>query len=101
MTIGSQTSRWRRGVAAASRWPDATASSSALPIDRLGQRVLAPIAQTGPRRLGRYRRHVAPAALAFHAARAFDGDARPRLAMRLDIEGRLAQLHLRYDEEHR
>ena len=38
----------------------------------LGQRVLTALAQAGPFRLARDARHVAPAALAFHAAGALD-----------------------------
>ena len=48
----------------------------------LRQRLLAPLAQPGPGRLARHRRHVPPAPLAFHAAGALDRDARQRLFVR-------------------
>ena len=66
----------------------------------LGQRVLAPLAQAGPGRVARDRRHVAPAALALHAAGALDRDARLPLASAA-VAGAASQLHLGDDEQHR
>src|SRR5829696_4868266 len=102
MVTGSHTSRCRRGDAAASSSPgEMTGSSKALSMDGLGDRVLATVAQAGKVRIGRDRRDVAPAALAFHPAGTLDGDARLRLRMRFHVLGRWPQLDLRDDEEHR
>src|SRR4029079_6778298 len=101
ITIGSQTSRWRRGGTAASRSPAETLSSSVLSIDRLGQCVLASVTQAGPGRIGRDRADVAPAPFTFDAASTLDRYTRPRFGMCLDIVGRRPQLHLRDDEQHR
>src|SRR5262245_12447543 len=101
MIIGSQTSRWRRGLTAASCSPAWTISPSVLSIDRFGQRVLTPVAEAGPGRIGRDRSHVAPAPFALHAARPLDRDARPRLGVHFSVHRRRPQLDLRHDEQHR
>src|SRR5260221_2174411 len=101
ITIGSQTSSHRGGFSAASRSPASTTSSSVLSIHRLGEGVLAAVAQAGPRRIGRHLRHVAPAALALDAAGPLDDDARPRLGVRFHVVGRRPQLHVGDDEENR
>src|ERR1051326_9035142 len=100
-TIGSQTSSHRGGFSAASRSPAPTTSSSVLSIHRLGETVLAAVAQAGPRRIRRHLRHVAPAALALDAAGALDGHARPRLGVRFHVVGRRPPLHVGDDEQHR
>src|SRR4051812_39065547 len=94
-TSGSHTSRCRRGAAAASvSAPAASGSSIALSMNGLRDRVLAAAAQPGESRLGGYRRHDSPAALAFDPRGAFDGDPRPSLPVRLHIVGCRPKLDL-------
>src|SRR5688572_22133967 len=66
-------------------------------IDGLRQRFLAPVAEAGPGRVARDRSDIAPAPLALHAARAFDGyrKARPSIC------ARGSELNLGHDEDHR
>src|SRR5262245_6406996 len=113
--IGSQISRRRTGsstargalsprAALSPGLPAATASFRALSIDGFGQCLLTPVAEAGPGRIARHRRHVAPAALALHAGRALDGHPRPRVGVGLAIVsrgGRRPQLDLGDDEQHR
>src|SRR5476651_1838971 len=102
MRVGSTNSRRRFfaiGGAARSISSPTTVSSMALSMYGLGQGALAPLAQAGRRRLGRDRRHIPPAAFAFHAAGALDGDARmvrPSISV-----AAFPHLHLGHDEQHR
>src|SRR4051812_34799624 len=70
-------------------------------MNRFGERPLASLAEPRPRGVVRHRRYIPPAAFAFHAARALDGDARLGFAVRLDVGWHRPQLDLRYDEQHR
>ena len=70
--------RFRGGAAVAAAACMASVSGSCRSVSR--QRVLAAIAEPGPGRLGRDRRHIAPAALALHAAGALDRDRGARSA---------------------
>src|SRR5262245_33880132 len=100
MAIGSQISSRRAGAGSAVS-PGTTAPFSVSSIDGLGQRLLAPIANPRPRRIGRNDGDVAPAPLALHARRPFDRHLRHRLGVRADVAGCRAQLHLGDDEQHR
>src|SRR5438874_10405736 len=101
MRIGSQSSRRRGGLPLPCRVVARTTSSSVSSIHRLREGVLAPLAQAGKCRIGRDRRHVPPAALAFDAGGAHDRHPRSGLDLRVDVGGRRTQLHLGDDEQHR
>src|SRR5258708_5678469 len=102
MSMGSQTSSSRGGLAAASSCSGGAIDwLMALSIDGLSECVLTSLTQAGPRRLARDRRHVSPAALALDAGGALDRHTGPRLPLRFHIRRRLAQLYLGDDEQHR
>src|SRR5207247_2242957 len=105
--MGSQISRRRGGLAAACSSPGVTASimsgawlrTNLHPSVRVElQRIDTTVAQSSGRCLARHRRHVPPAPLALHAARALDRDAQAREARGI---GWRPQLDVGHDKQHR